>query len=147
MIGQLPEGKSIEVVLGFDYGTQNIGVAVGNALTETAQPVTILKARHEQPNWAEVEELIKEWLPDAFIVGIPYTRDGTETEHIRKIRKFMNRLHGRFGLPVMEVDESRSSLESEAFLKPSQRHKKGQLDAISAAIIVERWFHQETLFF
>ena len=59
----------------------------------------------------------------------------------------MNRLHGRFGLPVMEVDESRSSLESEAFLKPSQRHKKGQLDAISAAIIVERWFHQETLFF
>ena len=53
MIGHLPEGKSIEVVLGFDYGTQNIGVAVGNALTETAQPVPNLKGRPEQPNWAE----------------------------------------------------------------------------------------------
>lgn len=144
MIGDLPEGKKIEVVLGFDYGTQNIGVAVGNALTQTAQPVTILKARHEQPNWEEVEALIKEWLPDAFVVGIPYTKDGTETEHIRKIRKFMNRLHGRFGLPAVEVDESRTSLESEAFLRPSQRHKKGQLDAISAAIIVERWLNRDT---
>lgn len=130
----------ISLVLGFDYGEKNIGVASGNAITGTAQPVTILKSTHGEPDWSEVEALIKEYTPDAFILGIPFTKDGTETDHIKKIRKFGNRLHGRFGLQVFEVDESRSSIESEAFLKPSQRNKKGQLDAISAAIIIERWF-------
>ena len=140
-IGQFKETDQLEMVLGFDYGTKNLGVAVGNLLTSTAQPVKILKVTNNQPNWDDIAGLLNEWKPDAFVVGIPYTQDGTETEHLRIIRKFMNRLHGRFGIPVFEVDESRSSLESEQFIKPSQKGKKGMLDAISAAIIVERWLN------
>lgn len=141
-LGQLKPEQSLEIVLGFDFGTKNLGVAVGNLLTETAQPVTILKVTNNQPQWDEIQKLIQEWQPDAFIVGMPYTQDGTETEHLKIIRKFMNRLHGRFGLPVYEVDESHSSALSEQFIKPSQKGKKGILDAISAAIIVERWLTQ-----
>lgn len=138
-LGQLKADQPLEIVLGFDFGTQNLGVAVGNLLTETAQPITILKVTNHQPNWEEIQKLLNDWQPNAFIVGMPYTQDGTETEHLKIIRKFMNRLHGRFGLPVYEVDESYSSTQSEQYLKPSQKGKKGVLDAISAAIIVERW--------
>lgn len=138
-IGQLKEDQALEIVLGFDFGTKNLGVAVGNLLTETAQPITILKVTNNQPNWDDIQKLINEWQPDAFIVGAPYTQDGTETEHLKIIRKFMNRLHGRFGLAVFEVDESYTSAMSEQFIRPSNRGKKGSLDAISAAIIVERW--------
>ncbi|PWD87469.1 Holliday junction resolvase RuvX [Ignatzschineria cameli] len=138
-LGALKEGEELSIVLGFDFGTQNLGIAVGNCLTQTAQPLTILKVTHNQPRWEAIEELLQEWQPEAFIVGIPYTRDGTVTEHQKIIKKFINRLHGRFGLPVFVVNEAYSSQESERYIKPSQRHKKGQLDAISAAIIVERW--------
>jgi len=141
-LGQLKPEQSLEIVLGFDFGTKNLGIAVGNLLTETAQPITILKVTNNQPQWDEIQKLIREWQPDAFIVGMPYTQDGTETEHLKIIRKFMNRLHGRFGLPVYEIDESHSSVLSEQFIKPSQKKKKGVLDAISAAIIVERWLTQ-----
>src|SRR5699024_5366449 len=104
-LGQLKPEQSLEIVLGFDFGTKNLGIAVGNLLTETAQPITILKVTNNQPQWDEIQKLIREWQPDAFIVGMPYTQDGTETEHLKIIRKFMNRLHGRFGLPVYEIDE------------------------------------------
>lgn len=135
-----------EIVLGFDYGVKNIGLAVGNRLTNTAQPIAILKADNGQPDWNEVEKYLKEWTPTLLIVGMPYTADGTETEHIKKIRKFMNRLHGRFGLPVVEVDERLSSQESEQYMKPSKKGKKGQLDAHSAAIIVERYLNDGLIF-
>ncbi len=142
-IGNLPENDSLSIVLGFDYGTSNLGVAVGNHLTNTAQPLKILKVINNQPNWSEIETLIRDWQPQAFIVGLPFTKDRTITEHHKIILKFINRLHGRFGLPVFIIDESNSSLESEQYLKPSQRGKKGQLDAISAAIIVERWLNKD----
>lgn len=138
-LGQYKSDQALEIVLGFDFGTKNLGVAVGNLLTETAQPISILKVTNNQPDWNAIQKLLDDWQPDAFIVGIPYTQDGTETEHIKIIRKFMNRLHGRYGLAVYEVDESYSSSQSEQYLKPSQKGKKATLDAISAAIIIERW--------
>lgn len=145
ILGQINAEQPLEIVLGFDFGTKNLGIAVGNLLTETAQPVAIIKVTNNQPNWDEIQKLLNDWQPDALIVGMPYTQDGTETEHLKIIRKFMNRLHGRFGLPVYEIDESYSSAQSMQFLKPSQKGKKGNLDAISAAIIVERWLHHNLL--
>ncbi|WP_084331384.1 Holliday junction resolvase RuvX [Ignatzschineria larvae DSM 13226] len=141
-IGNLKPSQSIEIILGFDYGTKNLGVAVGNTTTNTAQPVTILPVKNNQPQWEMIEQLIANWQPDIFVVGIPYTQDGTETEHLKIIRKFIQRLHGRFGLPVFVVDESNSSLESLQYVKPSKKREKGQLDAIAAAIIIERWLNK-----
>lgn len=140
-IGEIKDGTEVSIVLGFDFGTQNLGIAVGNRLTNTAQPVKIIKVTHNQPDWLEVEKILKEWEPQAFIVGMPFTKDGTVTEHLKIIQKFINRLHGRFGLPVYIVDEANSSIESTQYVKPSNRNKKGQLDAISAAIIIERWLN------
>lgn len=141
-IGNLKSDQIIERILGFDYGTKNLGIAVGNTTTNTAQPVTILPVKNNQPQWEMIAQLIIEWQPDIFVVGIPYTKDGTETEHLKIIRKFIQRLHGRFGLPVFVIDESNSSIESLQYVKPSKKREKGQLDAIAAAIIIERWLNK-----
>lgn len=134
--------SSIIIVLGFDFGEKNIGVATGNTISQTAQPLTILKANDGQPNWEEIEAILKDYTPQAFILGIPFTQDRRETEHIKRVRKFGKRLHGRFGLPLFEVDEFQTSKESQQYLKPSQKRKKGNLDALAAALIIERWFNQ-----
>ncbi len=130
-----------EYFLGFDYGEKNIGIAVGNSISRTAQPLMIINSNQGKPDWELIESLIKEWEIDAFVIGIPYTADGKETESIRKIRKFGNRLHGRFGLPLFEIDEGHTSQESEQYLRPSDRGKRGKLDALAAALILERYFN------
>ena len=56
------------MIMGFDYGTHRIGVAIGQRVTQTASPLAILRARQGQPNWSDVEALIKEWRPEAFVV-------------------------------------------------------------------------------
>ncbi len=141
-IGTIRPDQSIDIILGFDYGTKNLGVAIGNTTSHTAQPLIILPVKNNQPQWELIEKLMAEWTPDIFVVGIPYTKDGTETEHLKIIRKFIQRLHGRFGLPVFVVDESNSSIESLQYVKASKKKEKGQLDAISAAIIIERWLNK-----
>ena len=84
-------------IMGFDYGTKSIGVAIGQELTGTAQPLRSLKANDGIPNWDEIEKLLKEWQPDLLIVGLPLNMDGTDQEITLRARKFGNRLHGRFG--------------------------------------------------
>ena len=87
-------------IMGFDYGTKSIGVAIGQELTGSARPLRSLKANDGIPNWEEIEKLIKEWQPDLLIVGLPLNMDGTDQEITVRARKFGNRLHGRFGKPV-----------------------------------------------
>lgn len=67
-------------IMGFDYGTKSIGVAIGQELTGSARPLRSLKANDGIPNWDEIEKLIKEWQPDLLIVGLPLNMDGTDQE-------------------------------------------------------------------
>ena len=84
--------------MGFDFGTQKIGIAIGQTVTQTASPLPDLPAKDGQPKWDAVASLIKEWQPDAFVVGIPLNEDGSDNALSKRARKFANRLHGRFGL-------------------------------------------------
>lgn len=129
-------------VLGFDYGTQRIGVAFGQSLTGTARGVKILKARDGIPDWQEIQRLITEWQPDAFVVGLPYNMDGTESELLQRAIKFANRLNGRFNLPCYGMDERLSSREAR---DQSTRGKNAAghaaaIDDLAAGIILENWF-------
>ncbi len=56
--------------LGFDFGTKSIGVAVGQRITATARPLPALKAQDGKPDWNVIEKLLKEWQPEAVIVGL-----------------------------------------------------------------------------
>ncbi|MEN9727729.1 MAG: hypothetical protein RL434_2095 [Pseudomonadota bacterium] len=126
---------AIETVLGFDYGERRIGVAVGQTLTRTANPLRVLPAHAGQPDWAEVQRLIETWRPTRLVVGLPSTADGAPHPVAEAIKRFGRRLHGRFGLGVEYVDERLSSHEAAALCG----NDPAQLDAVAAGLILETW--------
>lgn len=132
-----------ETVIAFDYGTSHIGVAVGQSVTGSANPLRALKARGGVPRWDEIATLIEEWKPDRLLVGRPLNMDGTESELARRADKFARRLHGRFGLPVDQWDERLSSFEAKGQIierTGSRNFKRENVDSLSAALILESWF-------
>lgn len=130
-------------VLGFDYGTQKIGVASGQTATGTASGIAILPARDGIPDWAQIERLLKEWQPALLVVGLPLNMDGSESELSARARKFGNRLHGRTGLPVEMWDERLSSREARELARDSGRGRE-QVDALAAALVLESWLAAQT---
>ncbi len=131
--------------MGFDFGDRSIGVAVGQIITQSARPLTALKARDGQPDWEIVSKLIKEWKPDLLIVGCPLNMDGSEQELTIRARKFAKRLHGRFGLPVEQIDERLTTVEAKSRLFEEGGYRalsKGAVDNASAVIILESWFSE-----
>ncbi|MBA56659.1 MAG: Holliday junction resolvase RuvX [Pseudomonadales bacterium] len=133
-------------IMAFDFGTQKIGVAVGQSVTGSAQALPELRAKDGQPDWQEVARLIEEWQPDAFVVGVPVQMDGSEFELTQRARKFGQRLHGRFGKPWFAMDERLTSFEARE-LKQEQRRagaRKGSLvDSIAASLILQSWFAEQ----
>ncbi len=97
--------KKPMTILAFDYGTRRVGVAVGNTETKASQALKSITANNADGLFREIESLLKEWLPDQLIVGLPTHPDGTEHEMTQKARRFGNQLQGRFHLPVNWVDE------------------------------------------
>jgi len=135
-------------VLGFDVGSKLIGVAVGNRVTASARAVATIAMREDAPDWAALDALRSEWLPDSFVVGLPLTLDGEEQAASKRARRFAERLRDRYRMPVALVDERHSSLEAaERFAQAraaglKRRRDAAQLDAEAAAVILERWLHE-----
>jgi putative Holliday junction resolvase len=136
-------------VLAFDFGTSHIGVAIGQTITRTATPLPALKARDGVPDWAQLEKLIAEWQPQLLLVGLPLNMDGSEAPMTARAKKFGQRLHGRFNLPVEWWDERLSSFEARGeLLEENRRNRSGGnkkfrergIDSLSARLILESWF-------
>ena len=144
ILNSFPKNDEPISALGFDYGTQRIGVAFGQSLTGTAQPICVLRARDGIPDWAEIESLIAEWRPNLFVVGLPYNLDGSESDLMVRAVKFANRLNGRFNKPSYGMDERLSSVEA-AEQVPEENwgsKKRAAIDDIAAQIILQNWFSE-----
>ncbi|GMV44614.1 MAG: hypothetical protein AMXMBFR66_00120 [Pseudomonadota bacterium] len=126
-----PTAAGAQSFLAFDYGGRRVGVAAGNALTGTAQPLASIAAQGDA-RWAALGRLIAEWQPDALVIGLPLHPDGAEHDNTRRARAFGRRLRGRFGLPVHEVDERYTSVEARAA-------GAADVDAAAAALILEQF--------
>ncbi|MGB5446293.1 MAG: Holliday junction resolvase RuvX [Psychromonas sp.] len=129
-------------LLSFDFGTKSIGVATGQMITATAQPLAAIKANDGIPNWDIVEKVIKEWMPDLVVVGLPLNMDGTEQPITQRAKKFANRLNGRFGVKVVLQDERLTTASAKEFIFSHGGYKaleKGKIDSVSAALILESW--------
>lgn len=127
-------------LLGFDFGTRRIGIAIGQEITGTARPLTTLHSRDGSVDWIAVSTLLEQWHPDALVVGLPLHMDGTEHERTRLARRFGNRLHGRYNLPVFMVDERLTSVEAEALLAASGvPAESGETDRVAAQLILQAW--------
>lgn len=140
--------ETINSVLGFDFGTKKTGVATGQSITATAAPLAPLAMRDGIPDWLVIERLLKEWQPQALLVGLPLNMDDTESELSHLARKFARRLHGRFNLPVFMVDErltSRAARELLAEIGDRRKGKLPSLDSTAAVLMVESWLAQPNL--
>ena len=120
-----------QTFLAFDFGLKRTGVAVGNRMLRSSTPQATIKAEGDA-RFALVAERIKEWQPDALVVGVPYHPDGASHDNTRRAQRFARQLQGRFGLTVYEVDERYSTTEA---LASGAR----DADAASACIILEQY--------
>jgi putative Holliday junction resolvase len=122
---------SVQTFLAFDFGLKRTGVASGNRLTRTATPQTTISAVGDA-RFVPIAARIKEWQPDALVVGVPYHPDGASHENTLRAQKFARQLRGRFGLSVYEVDERYSTTEAYSL-------GAADADAASACIILEQF--------
>lgn len=120
-----------QTFLAFDYGLKRTGVAVGNRMMRTATPQPTIRAEGEQ-RLAQAEARVREWQPDALVVGVPFHPDGASHDNTARARKFARQLRGRCGKPVYEVDERYSTTEALA-------SGAADADAASACIILEQF--------
>lgn len=119
-----------EIVLGFDFGSQRLGVAVGNGVTRQARPLALI-ADVGDIRWRRIGELVASWQPARLVVGIPRHQDGTAHELTARCERFARQLEGRFRLPVGRVDERFSS----AVVRDGR-------DDEAAAVILQQWFDE-----
>ncbi|MDH4563559.1 Holliday junction resolvase RuvX [Pseudomonas sp. BN411] len=143
----MAEPKSLRLLLGFDYGTKQIGVAVGQAVTGQARELKVLKAQNGVPDWQQVEALVREWQPDAMVVGLPLNMDGTPSDMSARAEKFARRLNGRFNLPVFTHDERLTTFEAKGHrMAQGQRdgYRDRPVDALAAALLLEGWLAENS---
>jgi putative Holliday junction resolvase len=126
----------LQTFLAFDFGIKRTGVATGNRLTRTASPQPTINANNAQRLDA-VAQRVRQWQPDALVVGVPFHPDGAAHENTARAQKFARQLRAKFSLPVFEVDERYSTTEA-----ISSGAKDA--DAASACIILEQFLRSLT---
>jgi putative holliday junction resolvase len=114
-------------LLAFDFGTKRTGVASGNLITRSATPQPTIAAEGDA-RFVQIAQRIRDWTPQALVVGVPYHPDGAPHENTVRAQKFARQLRG----PVFEVDERYSTTEALA-------SGAKDADAASACIILEQF--------
>jgi putative Holliday junction resolvase len=120
-----------QTFLAFDFGLKRTGVAVGNRMLRTATAQPTIRAEGDA-RMKEAEARVREWQPDALVVGVPFHPDGASHDNTARARKFARQLRGRCGKPVYEVDERYSTTEA---LASGAR----DADAGAACVILEQF--------
>ena len=119
-----------ELVLGFDFGTSKIGVAVGQRLTSTASPIGKVRASQGKPNWAAMDRIILEWQPYLLVVGLPLNMDDSRGDMAEAAERFARRMQGRYKIPFEMFDERLSTFEA-------MQQQYDDIDAAAACLILE----------
>ena len=126
-----PVPAGLMTFLALDFGIKRTGFAVGNRLMRSAQPQGTIAAEGDA-RFVKIAQQLKEWQPDALVIGVPFHPDGAEHENTLRARKFGRQLHGRFKLQVFEVDERYTTTEA---LSMGAK----DADAAAACIILEQF--------
>ncbi|MDA8561931.1 Holliday junction resolvase RuvX [Gammaproteobacteria bacterium] len=137
---------SLVTLIAFDFGTKRIGVAVGQTITCSANPLETISANKGDPDWSKVDKLIKTWKPDGLIVGVPLNMDGSVQPLSFLAEEFSNKLKKRYSLEVIGVDERLSTVDArdKIFQKGGFKAlKKGNIDSVAAQLILQNWLIQQ----
>lgn len=122
----------LQTFLALDFGAKRTGVAVGNRLLRQASPQPTIAAVAAAARLDAVAQRVREWQPDALVVGVPRHPDGAPHENTARAQKFARQLRERFRLPVFEVDERYSTTEA---LQDGAR----DADAGAACVILDQF--------
>ena len=128
-------------LIGFDFGSRRIGVAVGETSTRIASPLGAIEAEANDARFAAIGRIVDEWHPAGFVVGLPRHADGSEHEVAKLAEKFGRRLEARYKVPVRFVDETLTSAEAEASLRSTRTRAgaKSDVDALAAMLILQSY--------
>ena len=134
--------EGLGVVMAFDYGLRNIGIAIGQNITKSASTFYSVKAKEGKPDWIKLDSIVEEWQPSLFIVGDPFNMDGTKSDFQKRISKFSSELNKRYDVRVHMMDERLTTKEAKERIKNEVKGIKGSSNkhSISAQIILEDWF-------
>lgn len=142
MAGRASEYVQHNSALCFDFGMKSIGVAIGQSITQTASPLGALKATDGIPSWETLADLVEQWQPEIFVLGLPLNMDGSEQEITNNVKRFGNRLQHRYKRKVYLHDERLSTVDAKAKLFELGGYKKlakDKVDSVSACLIYESW--------
>lgn len=134
------------IVIAFDFGMRSIGLAIGQTITATAQPLNAVAAKKGCPDWHKIAAILTEWQPDYLVIGLPLNMDGTEQPLTKKARQFGQELQCRFGYPVNMQDERLTTAEAKAHIFAHGGYRalqKDKIDTISAVLILESWLENQ----
>ena len=137
-----PVNNKYQSIMAFDFGTKRSGVAMGQRITETANGIGCISARDGIPNWEQLDKLVEQWQPDAFVVGLPLNMDGTPSDMSRRAKKFAGRLEGRYHRPAYTHDERLTSYEAKGIVIAqggSRDFGANSVDGLAAQLILESW--------
>lgn len=139
----MPDLSAPQMIMAFDFGTQKMGMAVGQSLIESANPLALFPMKDGIPNWDELLKIVKQYQPTLFLVGLPLNMDDTESELSTRARKFARRLRHQTNIETLMVDERLTTREARNELDSYQaqgRGKKLSADSIAAALFIESWY-------
>lgn len=132
------------LLISFDFGTKNIGVAIGQMKTNTSKPLESVSYVKGVPNWGKINNIILLWEPKYIIVGLPLNMDGSYQTSTIKAKKFAKQLRNKFFMPVMMHDERLTTIEAKSVLFKKYGYKglkKKLIDSESAVIILDSWMN------
>ncbi|MGH8559694.1 MAG: Holliday junction resolvase RuvX [Methylococcales bacterium] len=135
-----------DALLGFDFGTRKIGVAIGDLESGIASPLKTLAAVRQMPDWQNISDLINTWQPRGLVVGVSRQTDGSDNPVTRRMLRFCRQLEGRYGLPVYQIDESLTTFEAKQLLFDDAGVDASTLwkvqDRVAAQLILQTWLNE-----
>lgn len=135
---------NINLIMAFDYGTQKMGIAVGQTLIQSMNPLDLFPMQDGMPNWDNLLKIIQQWKPDLFIVGLPLNMDDSESELSLRARKFARRLRHQTNITTLMLDERLSTREAREYIQHYQSKGQGKrlkADSMAAAVLLENWYN------
>ena len=129
---------SPRMIMAFDFGTKNIGIAIGQEITKTASTFYSIRANDGLPDWVELDMIVKEWDPNLFVVGDPLNMDGTRSDFMKKVEKFAKKLRSKIDIEIEFFDERLTSFEARQLDEDSE-----MIDDVAAKIILDSWLNNE----
>ena len=138
-------------IMGLDFGSKTVGVAVSDSLFVTAQGVEIIRRKEEnklRQTLARIEELITEYEVGEIVLGLPKNMNATEGARVDLTMEFKEKLERRTGLPVQMWDERLTTVAADRAMMEAgvrRENRKDYVDMIAASLILQGYLDRRSM--